>query len=137
MTVDELKAKFHSARNNYRRVTALRAEAEALRQSATASAIRYDKEHVQTSPMNYQEMALTKAVDADREADVLNIEGNKLRMELMGLISTLDNDQSRAIIIKYYFNDESIRDIEYEMDVPRNTVWRYKEDALIKMSSNA
>ena len=133
MTEQELKNKLHKVRDNHRRVTALRAEAEALRQSATASAIRYDKDHVQTSPVNYQEMALVKAVDADMEADALNVEGNRLRMELMELIGRLDDEQDRAIIIKYYFNDESIRDIEYELDVPRNTVWRHKEDALMKI----
>lgn len=135
MTIPELRAQFHKVRDNRREVLALREKAEALRQSAMGGAIRYDKDHVQTTPMNYQEQALVEAADMEAQADKLIEIGDILRLTLLSYINRLDDIEEQTILIRHYFNNVSLRDIEYNSDngMDHVTIWRRKEDALEKI----
>lgn len=135
MTIPELKNEFHKVRDNRRQVSALREKAEALRQSAMGGAIRYDKDHVQTTPMNYQEQALVEAADMETLANRLIEEGDVLRLTLLGYINRLEDIEEQTILIRHYFNNVSLRDIECNSDngMDHVTIWRRKEDALEKI----
>lgn len=134
MTVEELKDKFHEVRENRRRVTALRAKASELRQSAMGRAIRYDKDRVMTTPMNYQEQALIEAADLDEEAEKLVDEGDKLRMELLRLINQLEDIEDQTVLIGHYFNNKPFSGMAKDDNYDRTTYWHRKESALEKIA---
>ena len=83
MEIAEVRLKFEEARTNRRNIASLRAQAESYRLMAEGSAIRYDKDRIQTSPKDYQEEYLTKAVDLDRKADDLVRSGYYLNAQLI------------------------------------------------------
>lgn len=137
MTVEELKDKFHRVRDNRREVIALKDKAAALRQSAMGGAIRYDKDRIMTTPMNYQEQALIDAADLEAQAEKLITEGDVLRMELIKLIYKLDDISDQTVLIRYYFNNETLRSMAEETNHDPTTYWYRKENAIQKITEIA
>lgn len=134
MTVDEIKSEFHRVRDNRRRILALRRKAEELRQSAMGGAIRYDKDHIQSTPMNYQEQVLIEAADLDQAADILVDEGDKLRSKLLNMINKLEDIEEQIVLIGHYFNNKSFSGMALNDDYDRTTYWHRKEVAIEKIS---
>lgn len=130
MTLEELRNEFRAVRENRRMVDELRSKAEELRQSAMASAIRYDKDRIQTTPENYQERVLVDAADLDKTADRLIIEEDSRKLRLLDMINTLDSMEEQVVLIAHYFNNKSFRDMEDDKPFGHVTLWRRKEDAL-------
>ena len=113
MEVSEVRLKFEEARTNRRNIASLRAQAESYRLMAEGSAIRYDKDRIQTSPKDYQEEYLTKAVDLDRKADDLVRSGYYLNAQLIKWLEVC-TDEERIVLTYHYINNVTYRDIEYE-----------------------
>lgn len=127
MEIAEVRQKFEEVRNNRRKIAQLRAEAESLRLSAMGGAIRYDKDRVQTSPENYQEEWLVKAVDLEKQADNLIAQGDKIRATLFNWMSCCTSEE-RIVLTNHYINDMTYREIEYEYsdafdDKRYNAMW--------------
>ena len=113
MTFAEVRAKFEQARDNRRKVAQLRAEAESFRLMAQGSAIRYDKDRVQTSPKDYQAEYLVKAADLERKADDHVDEGYLINTQLLKWMECC-KDEERIVLQNHYINNMTYRDIEYE-----------------------
>jgi len=113
MDVKKVRQTFEEARANRRKIASLRAEAESYRLMAQGSAIRYDKDQVQTSPKDYQEEYLTKAVDLDRKADALVRSGSKIRSLLIKWLEVC-TDEERIVLSYHYINNVTYREIEFE-----------------------
>jgi hypothetical protein len=113
MTFAEVRAKFEQARDNRRHVASLRAEAESYRLMAQGSAIRYDKDHVQTSPKDYQSEYLIKAAELDQKADDLVRSGYYINAQLIKWLDVCKDDE-RIVLTYHYINNVTYREIEYE-----------------------
>ena len=103
----------------------------------TRGAIRYDKDRIMTTPMNYQEQALIDAADLEAQAEKLITEGDVLRMELIKLIYKLDDISDQTVLIRYYFNNETLRSMAEETNHDPTTYWYRKENAIQKITEIA
>ena len=140
MELAKVREEFERARTNRRSITALRAEAESYRLMAQGSAIRYDKESVQTSPKDYQEEYLIKAADLDMKADALVRKGYYTNALLIRWLEVC-TDEERIALIYHYINNVSYREIEFEYgdaftDRSYVGIYRYAQRGMQRISEN-
>lgn len=114
-----------------KRIQSKELKLEALRYKASgAGAIQYDKEHVQTSPQNYMEMAM-----ADIDEIISEIEEDKASLEEVkgqaySIIRNMNITDQQTVITWYYLNCVSIMDICQKMHKSERNVYYLKDDAL-------
>lgn len=108
-----------------------RDELEALRYKAGgASAIRYDKEQVQTSPQDYLTMAVIDAIELERqiEEDEASIEDMKGRV--YSIVRQMETEEHRTFIIWYYLNGLSMIETAGRMNMSERNTYYVQEKSL-------
>ena len=106
-------------------------ELDALRYRASgAGAIRYDKDHVQTSPQDYLSMAMDDIVRIEKEILEMEADVEKMKGSAYAIIRKLHQDDHRTILEWYYLNGLSMSNTAERMNIAERTAYYLREDAL-------
>lgn len=106
-------------------------ELEALRYKASgAGAIRYDKDHVQTSPQDYMTMAIADVIEIEKQIEEaeIAIEGQKGRA--YAIVRQMDQADHRAIIEWFYLNGLPMIETASKLNMSERNAYYLKDDAL-------
>ena len=133
MTEYQIKAEGYL--NQIRKIEKLlknkRDELEALRYKASgAGAIRYDKDHVQTSPQDYMTMAIADIVEIEKQIkeDEMSVEEQKGRA--YAIVRQMTQPEQRALIEWFYLNGISMGETADKMNMSERTAYYLRDDAL-------
>ncbi len=108
-----------------------RLELEALRYKASgAGAIRYDKEHVQTSPQDYMTMAIADLMELEKQITEAEAEIEEMKGDAYTIVRKMDKPEQRAVIEWYYLNGLSMIDTAARLNLSERAAYYLKEDAL-------
>lgn len=133
MTENQIRATNHlSVINEINKSNkSLKLEIEALRYQASGmGAIRYDKEHVQTSPQNFIEIALADAVEKELELEEALAQVDTMKQEAYRIVRSMGNEDERTLIINHYLNDIPIQDLIMMMHMSERKLYYLRDDAL-------
>lgn len=118
-------------RNKEKKIKGKKLELEALYYKAGGcTAIDYAKDHVQTTPENYLEMALIdiQELKAEIEEDEALIESAK--GTAYAIVRLMDEPEQRAMIEWFYLNCVSMNEVSQKMHMSERNAYYLKDDAL-------
>ena len=133
MTSNQAKAsKYLSAiRQSEKSIHNKRLELEALRYRASgAGAIRYDKEHVQTSPGDFLAMAMNDIVEIEKYISSAEAEIEKKKGKAYSIVRKIETEEQRIFIEWYYLNGLSMNETADKMSYAERTTYYLRDDAL-------
>lgn len=118
-------------RDNDRVLKSKRDELDALRYKASgAGAIRYDKDHVQTSPQDYLSMAMDDIMKIEKQIEDKEAHIEELKGEAYAIVRMITQADQRVILEWYYLNGLSMVDTANKMNIAERTAYYLREDAL-------
>ena len=118
-------------RDNDRMLKLQRDELDALRYKASgAGAIRYDKDHVQTSPQDFLSMAMDDIIRIEKEIGDKETYIEEMKGEAYAIVRMLSKPEHRTIIDWYYLNGQTMVDTAEKMHMAERTAYNIREDAL-------
>ena len=100
-----------------------------------ATGIRYDKDHVQTSPSDMVCEALAEAVDLERKLSDRNRELLQMRQQAEDITQLL-SDNERYLIRYYYLDRISMTVSADRLHMSSRNAYRVKASALIEFSKH-
>ena len=103
-------------------------ELEALAGGMTA--IRYDKEKVQTSPADRMPDILIKLVEVEKKLKAQYEELFSKKLQAYNIIDSIDTEMQKSIIICHFFQDKKLMELTEIMHVSESTIYREYEKAL-------
>ena len=104
-----------------------------LYKASGAGAIRYDKDHVQTSPDDMMCEAVTEAVTRERRLTIRHKKLMEMREHTENIIKLWDDNSARFIDI-YYLSRKSMTDVAEQIGCSARNVYLIKMKALEKFS---
>lgn len=117
-------------RNSSKELTELIFRIDFLRYKASgAGAIRYDKDHVQTSPEDMMCEAISEAVDLEHNLTNRHRQIKAMREYTEKVISLWNDNNARFIEIYYLYNG-SMTDVADRLGCTSRHAYRIKADAL-------
>jgi len=100
-----------------------------------ATGIRYDKDHVQTSPSDMVCEALAEAVDLERKLSDRNRELLQMRQQAEDITQLLSDNE--CYLIRYYYLDRiSMTETADRLHMSSRNAYRVKASALIEFSKH-
>lgn len=106
-------------------------ELNALRYKASGQgAIRYDKDHVQSTPQNYLELMVDDIFKIEKQIEELKDETEKLKSKAYSIIRTFKEPDHRTLITWYYINGLTMSQTADRMNLSDRKVYYMKNDAL-------
>ena len=118
-------------RNRERDLHNMRLELEALEYKASgAGAIRYDKDHVQTSPSDYLAMAMDDIVKLQKKIDDGEAKIEERKGQAYALVRQMNQADHRTFIEWYYLNGLSMIETATRMNIAERTSYYLRDDAL-------
>lgn len=118
-------------RNIEKKLHSKRLELEALRYRASgAGAIRYDKDHVQTSPEDYLAMAMSDIIEIDKFIKAAEEDIEKKKGKAYSIVRKIETEDHRTIIEWYYLNGLSMIETATRMSIAERTAYYLRDDAL-------
>ena len=133
MTPNQQKAtKYLSTiRNIEKKLHSKRLELEALRYRASgAGAIRYDKDHVQTSPQDYLAMAMADIIEIEKKVMDAESDIEKKKGKAYAIVRKIETEDHRTFIEWYYLNGLSMIETATRMNIAERTSYYLRDDAL-------
>lgn len=118
-------------RDKEKEIRGKKLEIEALQWKASGvTAIRYDKDKVQTSPKNYMEMAIAdiEELELELEEDKASIE--EVKGTAYSIVRRMSDPEQRALIEWYYLNGLSMPDVIDKMYRSERATYYLRDDAL-------
>ena len=110
-----------------------RNELDALRYKASgAGAIRYDKDHVQTSAQDFLSMAMDDIIRIDKEIEEKEACIEDMKGQAYTIVRTLTVTDHRTLIDWYYLNGLTMTDTADKMHISERTAYYLRDDALIE-----
>lgn len=133
MTENQNKAEAYlkQIRDVERTIKNKRDELDALRYKASgATAIRYDKDKVQTSPQDYLTMAIMDIIEIEKqlEEDAVSIE--EMKGSAYAIVRQMQSADQRALIEWFYLNGISMTETADRMNMSERTAYYLRNDAL-------
>lgn len=101
--------------------------------AAGGGAIRYDKDHVQTTPEDILSKSMAEAVDLEQKIRDKKNEIEERRIRTNMIIHSWDDTDgmlSALVIMIYYMNNGSIKDVASKLEKSERQAYRMKLDAL-------
>lgn len=118
-------------RDNDRALKSKRDELDALRYKASgAGAIRYDKDHVQTSPQDYLSMAMDDIIKIEKQIGEKEAILEELKGKAYTMVRQIPQTDHRIIIEWYYLNGLSMIATADKMSIAERTAYYLRDDAL-------
>ena len=109
----------------------MRLELEALQYRASgAGAIRYDKDHVQTSPSDYMAMAMNDIIELEKKIAKGEADIEKKKGKAYAIVRKMEKQDHRTFIEWYYFNGLSMIETAVKMCMAERTAYYLRDDAL-------
>lgn len=133
MTENQEKASkcLQSIRKIEKKLHSKRLELEALRYRASgAGAIRYDKEHVQTSPDDYLAMAMADIIEIEKSILQAESDIEKKKGKAYAVVRKIETEDHRTFIEWYYLNGLSMIETATKMNIAERTSYYLRDDAL-------
>ena len=128
---DRAETYLKKIRENGRTLKSQRDELDALRYKASgAGAIRYDKDHVQTSPQDFLSMAMDDIIRIEKEIEQRETVAEELKGEAYAMIRMIKQSDQRIVLEWYYLNGLSMVDTANRMNIAERTAYYLREDAL-------
>ena len=123
-------------RNADKEITDILNQINYLRYKASgATGIRYDKDHVQTSPSDMVCEALSEAVDMERHLSSRHRELLQMRQQAENITQLL-SDNERYLIRWYYLDRISMTETADRLHMSSRNAYRVKASALIEFSKH-
>ena len=123
-------------RNADKELTDILNQINYLRYKASgATGIRYDKDHVQTSPSDMVCESLAEAVDLERKLSDRNRELLQMRQQAEKITQLL-SDNERYLIRWYYLDRISMTETADRLHMSSRNAYRVKASALIEFSKH-
>lgn len=123
-------------RNADKEITDILNQINYLRYKASgATGIRYDKDHVQTSPSDMVCEALAEAVDMEQHLSDRNRELSQMRQQAENITELL-SDNERYLIRWYYLDRISMTETADRLHMSSRNAYRVKASALIEFSKH-
>lgn len=108
-----------------------RDELEALRYKASgAGAIRYDKEHVQTSPQDYLAMAMMDIIEIEKQIEEDEASIEDMKGQAYCIVRRMTEPDHRALIEWFYLNGVPMSDTADRMNMSERNAYYLKDEAL-------
>ena len=118
-------------RNKEKELHDMRLELEALQYRASgAGAIRYDKDHVQTSPDDYLAMAMADIIALEKKIAAGESHVEKKKGKAYAIVRQMEQPDHRTIIEWYYLNGLSMLETATKMNIAERTSYYLRDDAL-------
>ena len=118
-------------RNIEKKLHNMRIELEALEYRASgAGAIRYDKDHVQTSPGDYLAMAMEDIIKLDKKIQEGEADIEKRKGKAYAVVRKMNNEDHRTFIEWYYLNGLTMNETAEKMHKAERTTYYLRDDAL-------
>lgn len=118
-------------RDNDRALKSKRDELDALRYKASGTgAIRYDKDHVQTSPQDYLSMAMDDIIKIEKQIEEKEAILEELKGKAYTMVRQIPQTDHRIIIEWYYLNGLSMIATADKMSIAERTAYYLRDDAL-------
>lgn len=136
MTSNQHKANNYlmQIRNASKELTELIFRIDYLRYKASgAGAIRYDKDHVQTSPEDVMCEAMAEAVDLENKLSNRHKQLKAMREHAEKIISLWNNNNAKCIEV-YYLNHGSMIDVARQCRCTDRNAYLIKNNALEEFS---
>ena len=123
-------------RNASKELSEIILQIEYLRYKASgATGIRYDKDHVQTSPQDMMCEAVTEAVALENKLSNRHKELMEMKDNTVQIISLWNNNSARMIDI-YYLNHGSMNDVAEQIGCSSRNAYFIKLKALEEFSKH-
>ena len=117
-------------------ITLKKQELEALRYKASgAGAIRYDKEHVQSSPEDYFVMAIADVVEIEKQIKEAEDNMEKSKGAAYAIIRKMEKPDQRTMLEWYYLNGVSMLEICDRMNLSERTAYYLRDESLEEFES--
>lgn len=133
MTKNQTKATSYltAIRKIEKRLHSKKLELEALRYRASgAGAIRYDQEHIQTSPDDYLAMAMADIIEIEKYVEDAEAEIEKKKGKAYAIVRKIETEDHRTFIEWYYLNGLSMIETATKMNIAERTTYYLRDDAL-------
>ena len=118
-------------RDNDRALKSKRDELDALRYKASgAGAIRYDKDHVQSSPKDFLSMAMDDIIKIEKQIEEKEAILEELKGKAYTIVRQIPQTDHRIIIEWYYLNGLSMIATADKMSIAERTAYYLRDDAL-------
>lgn len=118
-------------RNIEKKLHNMRLELEALQYRASgAGAIRYDKDHVQTSPNDYLAMAMGDIIELEKKIQKGEEDIERRKGKAYAIVRKMNNSDHRTFIEWYYLNGLTMGETAIKMHRAERTTYYLKDDAL-------
>lgn len=117
-------------------ITLKKQELEALRYKASgAGAIRYDKEHVQSSPEDYFVMAIADVIEIEKQIKEAEDNMEKSKGAAYAIIRKMEKPDQRTMLEWYYLNGVSMLEICDRMNLSERTAYYLRDESLEEFES--
>ena len=118
-------------RNKEKILHGMRLELEALKYRASgAGAIRYDKDHVQTSPADYLALAMGDIIELEKKIERGEADIEKRKGKAYAIVRKMEDSNQRTFIEWYYLNGLSMIETATKMSIAERTSYYLRDDAL-------
>ena len=112
MELAKVRKTFDFVLDSWRKAHALKSTAESYRLSATGGGIRYDKDHVQTSPKDYQADWIIKAADCEAQAVKILEMSDEARATAYAWMEVCCSDEEQYVLTQHYLLGETYTEIK-------------------------
>lgn len=105
--------------------------------AAGGGSIRYDKDHVQTTPEDLLSKAMAEAVDLERKILDRKNEITEMRIKANRILYSWDDTEGLMlayVLIAYYLDNRSMQETALKIDRSERQTYRMKLDALERFS---
>lgn len=118
-------------RDDDRALKSKRDELDALRYKASgAGAIRYDRDHVQTSPQDFLSMAMDDIIKIEKQIEQKEADLEEKKGRAYAIVRQIPQTDHRIILEWYYLNGLSMIATADKMNIAERTAYYLRDDAL-------
>ena len=139
MTENQIKADsfLKQIRDVERTLKNKRDELEALRYRASGvTAIRYDKDKIQTSPKDYLSMAIADIIEIEKQIEEDSASIEDIKGSAYAIVRRMESPDQRALIEWFYLNGVSMNETAERMSMSERTAYYLRDDALESFGAN-
>lgn len=122
-------------RGSSKRILSKRLKIQALKESTGASAIRYDKDKIVTTPSNFIELALAEAMDLEKEIEEDLAQEDESKVIAYRIINKLDNLDEQNVLLFYYIDGYKADECMAKMSISERTFYYTRDKALSNFGS--
>ena len=88
------------------------------------SSMRYDKDHIQATPVNQMEEGVMELIEAKDRVQALELKYWQLYVDISSELDLVDDPLQREVLKQYYLDGKKMRSIGYNLNY--DVKWIYK-----------